>query len=128
MQVLQDIKKHVKVGYGYTFTGSYTDSRLLLPVGMCIAWVIITVNANSLTCLQNVSGLSEASSPMIVYKKEWLDNLAIRKAASKWNKQGMISSETQEGIVKTYPTQYKRSGIFARIGMFIFTLIILDSF
>jgi hypothetical protein len=61
---------------------------------------------------------------MIIYNKEWLDNLAIVKAAKRWLKQEIISKEEYAKVVNTYPPEYKESNIFLRIGMFIFTLII----
>src|SRR5581483_1814715 len=64
---------------------------------------------------------------MIAYSKEWLDNLAIRKAVAGWFKRDLISLEENIAIRKKYEKGYKESGIFARIGLFIFTLIILGA-
>jgi hypothetical protein len=62
---------------------------------------------------------------MIIYNREWLDNLAIRKKSLQWFDKGFISREEHEAIKQKYPTQYKTYGIFPKIGLFIFTNIIL---
>jgi hypothetical protein len=64
---------------------------------------------------------------MIIYNKEWLDNFAIDNAAKRWFKRQSITKEEYTGVVNAHPTNYKDSNIFARIGMFIFTLIIAGS-
>ncbi len=63
----------------------------------------------------------------MIYNKEWLDNYAIGKAAKRWLKRESITKEEYTDVVSAHPTNYKDSNIFARIGMFIFTLIIAGS-
>lgn len=64
---------------------------------------------------------------MLIYNKQWLDNLAIRKTTKHWFKQGMLTEEQQQVIGNKHQTPYKHSNIFARIGFFVFTLIIQAS-
>lgn len=64
---------------------------------------------------------------MLIYNKQWLDNLAIRRTTKHWFKKGMVTEEEQKAIAAKYQTPYKHSNIFARIGYFIFTLIIQAS-
>jgi hypothetical protein len=64
---------------------------------------------------------------MILYNKEWLDNLAIRKASAQWLKSDLISPEECIAVQKKHEAGYKESSIIARIGLFIFTLIILGA-
>jgi len=64
---------------------------------------------------------------MIAYVKTWLDNLCIQKVSILWAKSGLIEQAEQEGIAKSYITGYKEHGILSRIGIFVFTLIIMGS-
>ncbi len=64
---------------------------------------------------------------MLIYNKQWLDNLSIRKAAEAWVKCGRISVDEYNAIEAKYPSGYKPHGIGARIGLFIFGVIIVSS-
>ena len=62
---------------------------------------------------------------MLIYNKSWIDNLEIQELASRWQKKKFISEETFNFIRENYKTGYKTPNIFARIGMFLLTIIIL---
>jgi hypothetical protein len=64
---------------------------------------------------------------MIIYNKEWLDNLNVRQASALWLKKRFIQGEEEKVVIARYATEYKPQGFFGRIGMFIFGTIILIS-
>jgi hypothetical protein len=64
---------------------------------------------------------------MLIYNKEWLDNFTIQNKAKSWLKKKLITVEEHRDILNQYSTGYSEGNIFARIGLFIFTLIIANS-
>lgn len=64
---------------------------------------------------------------MLVYHKESYRNLDIQKRAASWLKKNLITKEEYLAIEKAFPTSYHESGTFMRIGMFIFTVIVVVS-
>jgi len=64
---------------------------------------------------------------MLIYNKQWLDNLYVLKAATAWVKGGLVSADEYKTIESEYVSGYKPHGIGARIGLFIFGVIIVSS-
>lgn len=64
---------------------------------------------------------------MLVYNKTFFDNFFLLRRAKKWFKSGFVSNEEFEKINKNHASPYKSFNIFARIGLFIFTVFILGS-
>jgi hypothetical protein len=64
---------------------------------------------------------------MLAYNKEGIDNLAIVRQAGKWRKQNLISPEEFNSINEKHFTFYTDHNIFSRIGMFIFTLVVISA-
>jgi hypothetical protein len=62
---------------------------------------------------------------MLTYNKTWIDNLEVRKQSAKWLKKNLITKEEHENVKRAYPTSYSQSIFLMRIGMFIFTLIVI---
>jgi len=64
---------------------------------------------------------------MLTYNKSWIDNLEIQKQSAKWLKKNLITKEEHENVKREYPTSYHESNFIIRIGMFIFSLIVIFS-
>lgn len=64
---------------------------------------------------------------MIIYNKEWLNNLRIGETAEKWFRKNLISEAQRRNIRQQYVCGYKKTNLFMRIGMFIFTFILASS-
>jgi hypothetical protein len=64
---------------------------------------------------------------MLTYNKTWIDNLEIQKQSVKWLKKNLIAKEEHENVKREYPTGYHESNFLIRVGMFIFSLIVIFS-
>ncbi len=62
---------------------------------------------------------------MIAYNIDWLDALLTKDAASKWHEKGLLSDEKWELIKAQNPSNFYSPNIFVRIGLAIFTVILL---
>ncbi|GAA4366557.1 hypothetical protein GCM10023185_37780 [Hymenobacter saemangeumensis] len=57
------------------------------------------------------------------YHPAWARNAAVRKAASRWQKQGFITPGQHAAIEQAHPLDYYRPPLFLRIGLFLFTCL-----
>jgi hypothetical protein len=64
---------------------------------------------------------------MIIYNKEWLDNLKVNETAEKWFRKGIIIPQQLTSIRQQFVSGYKHTNMFVRIGMLLFTLILSNS-
>src|SRR6185436_8670764 len=64
---------------------------------------------------------------MLIYNREWLDNLEIQGMSASWLKKKHITKEEHLAILQQYKCGYHQPNVFARIGMFLFTLVIVFS-
>jgi hypothetical protein len=62
---------------------------------------------------------------MIAYNTNWLDALRVKTTASTWHTQGLLSDEKWQAIQEHYPANFYSPNVFVRIGLAIFTLILL---
>ncbi|HVD98243.1 MAG TPA: hypothetical protein VNB90_08550 [Cytophagaceae bacterium] len=60
---------------------------------------------------------------MLAYSSQHIDNSAIQHHAKKWQKHGLLSSQTYEAIKAKYPHSLYSPNLFVRLGLFIFTAI-----
>jgi len=63
---------------------------------------------------------------MIAYNKIWLANLRLHKQLEKDQKGGFINSDEVNAIKKKYPVGFYTPGLFARVGLFIVTCIVIS--
>ncbi len=61
---------------------------------------------------------------MIIYNKEWLDNLRIQETGEKWFRRNQVSQMQLTEIEQQYVSGYKHTNLFVRIGLFLFTFIL----
>ncbi|UOQ66741.1 hypothetical protein [Hymenobacter volaticus] len=61
------------------------------------------------------------------YNPNWAHREAVRAAATRWQKRGLLSSLQLAAIVAAHPLDYYRPNIFLRITLFIFTIIGLSA-
>jgi len=64
---------------------------------------------------------------MLIYNREWIDNIEITKQASGWMKKNLLAKDEYAAISEKYKSEYHTSNFFVRIGMFLFTLVIISS-
>jgi hypothetical protein len=64
---------------------------------------------------------------MIAYNAKWLDALAVQAQAGKWFKKGWLSQQQWEDIRTKFQTGFYTPNMFVRIGLFIFTWILVSS-
>ncbi|CAN5598274.1 hypothetical protein BH11BAC1_BH11BAC1_26770 [soil metagenome] len=64
---------------------------------------------------------------MLIYNKQWIDNLAIQEQSANWLKKDLLTKDEHSGIVLQYSSGYHSSNVFVRAGMFLFTLLIIVS-
>jgi len=57
------------------------------------------------------------------YNPLWAHHVAMRAAASRWQKRGLLSSLQLAAIIAAHPLDYYQPNIFLRIILFIFTII-----
>lgn len=62
---------------------------------------------------------------MIAYNTEWLDALIIKEKAQNWHDKGQISAEKLEELKTAHPSNFYSPNLFVRIGLMIFTYILL---
>ncbi len=62
---------------------------------------------------------------MIAYNTNWLDALLTKDSARKWHEKGLLSAEKWKAIEGHYPSNFYSPNLFVRIGLAIFTLILL---
>jgi len=62
---------------------------------------------------------------MIAYNKSWLDNLFIHREADKALRGSCISAEEARAIRERYPVGFYTPNVFARIGFFLLTTVIV---
>ena len=63
---------------------------------------------------------------MIAYNKTWLANLRLQVAMKKELQHGNITDAEFKAIAEKYPVGFYTPGLFARIGLFILTCIIIS--
>jgi hypothetical protein len=63
---------------------------------------------------------------MIAYNKLWLANLRLQADLKKDELKGYISNAEFKAIAEKYPVGFYTSGLFARIGLFILTCIVIS--
>ena len=59
----------------------------------------------------------------IVYPRQIFDDVSVKETAEKWQKYGLIESESLKAIEAKHPLGFYSPGLFTRIGIFIFTWI-----
>jgi hypothetical protein len=64
---------------------------------------------------------------MIIYNKEWLDNMRVHDIAEKWFRKKLIVPSQLQDIRERFFCGYKKTNFFIRIGMFLFTLLLANS-
>jgi hypothetical protein len=62
---------------------------------------------------------------MIPYNRTWLDALLTQDAAREWHRQGLFSDEKWQAVQERHTTNFYSPNVFVRIGLAIFTLILL---
>lgn len=62
---------------------------------------------------------------MIAYNREGLDALLTRDAAREWHKKGLLSDEKWKAIEAKYPSNFYSPNVFVRIGLALFSFILL---
>ncbi|MBK9338956.1 MAG: hypothetical protein IPM98_21425 [Lewinellaceae bacterium] len=62
---------------------------------------------------------------MIPYNRIWLDALLTRDAALDWHRQGLFSDEKWQVVQARHVVHFYSPNVFVRIGLAIFTLILL---
>lgn len=62
---------------------------------------------------------------MIAYNNEGLKALQIRDAAGEWHKKGLLSDEQWQAVQSRNPVNFYSPNVFVRIGLAIFSLILL---
>jgi len=65
---------------------------------------------------------------MLIYNKAWIDNLEIQKQSAKWLKKKLITKEEHENVKREFPSEYHESNFIVRIGIFIFSIIVIFGF
>lgn len=63
---------------------------------------------------------------MIAYNSQFLDARYIREAAHKWARRNQITTQQAEKVDTHYPDKLYSPNIFVRIGLFIFTSILIS--
>jgi hypothetical protein len=63
---------------------------------------------------------------MIAYNKNWLANLRLQAEVKKEFQKGHITADEFKAITAHYPSGFYTPGLFARIGLFILTCIVLS--
>lgn len=64
---------------------------------------------------------------MIAYDRAGLDALLIRDAAQEWRRQGLLSEEQWPAIQAQHNPRFYMPNVFVRIGLAIFTLVLLSA-
>lgn len=64
---------------------------------------------------------------MLIYNKEWLDNMRMQEIAAKWIRKNLISLEQSKKINEQFVCGYKQTNFFVRTGLFLFTLLLVNS-
>lgn len=64
---------------------------------------------------------------MIAYSSQWLEALQVRRQAAKWHKKNYIGSAQYEAILAAYPVGFYTPNAFVRIGLAIFTWVLVSS-
>lgn len=62
---------------------------------------------------------------MIAYNKTWLANLSLQEDTKENLNRGCIAAEEFKSIKDKYPVGFYTPGLFARVGLFILTLIVV---
>ena len=63
---------------------------------------------------------------MIAYNKVWLANMRLQAELKKDRLKGFISDAEFKGITEKYPVGFYTPGLFARIGLFILTCVVIS--
>lgn len=64
---------------------------------------------------------------MIAYDRSGLDALLIRDAAQEWRRQGLLSEEQWLAVQAQHNPRFYSPNVFVRIGLAIFTLVLLSA-
>jgi len=64
---------------------------------------------------------------MIAYNTDWLDALLTKDTAQKWHEKGLLSDEKWQAVQEHHPSNFYSPNVFVRIGLAIFTLILLTA-
>ena len=62
---------------------------------------------------------------MIAYNKIWLTSLRLQNDVKENQNRGYITAEEFKNIKDKYPVGFYTPGLFARIGLFILTIIVV---
>lgn len=62
---------------------------------------------------------------MIIYNKTWLNNLYVHEQAEQEKAAGRLTKAEVDAIKQAYPVGFYKPGLFARIGIFILTFIVV---
>lgn len=62
---------------------------------------------------------------MIAYNSDWLDALLTRDLARKWHAKGWLGEEKWQAIQERYTSNFYSPNVFVRIGLAVFSLILL---
>ncbi len=62
---------------------------------------------------------------MIAYNTDWLDAILAKDSAREWHKKGLLSDEKWQAIQEHQQSNFYSPNLFVRIGLAIFTLILL---
>ena len=62
---------------------------------------------------------------MIAYNKKWLTSLRLQNDVKENQNRGYITAEEFKNIKDKYPVGFYTPGLFARIGLFILTIIVV---
>ena len=62
---------------------------------------------------------------MIAYNKDWLDAILTKDRAREWHEKGLLSDEKWQAVQERYHSNFYSPNLFIRIGLAIFTLILL---
>lgn len=57
------------------------------------------------------------------YPEAWANHAALRQAAGRWHRRGLLSASQQAAIVATYPVGYYRPAWWVRVGLLVATSI-----
>lgn len=63
---------------------------------------------------------------MIAYNKTWLANLRLQNEVKKDHAKGLMTDAELKAIVDKYPVGFYTPGLFARVGLFILTCIVIS--
>lgn len=64
---------------------------------------------------------------MIAYNRTYLDNIALLQKAKYWFAQKLLSQEQYKAITEKYVSKFYTPALFVKIGLFIFTYVLISA-